>query len=101
MVLIASASNYAFLGVLGFIAMIWVLSSMGIVKSRDNDLYIAKQRHVKQAVTNIDRAYEYMDSLPKHTRAKIMEHLDNGMLNHAVDTARAHHDVYHFFKNFS
>jgi len=42
-----------------------------------------------------------MDSLPTHARAKIMEHLDNGMLNHAVETARAHHDVYHFFKNFS
>jgi hypothetical protein len=100
MVLIG-ANNYVFLGVLGFVAMIWILSSMGIVKSRDHELYVAKQRHAHQAMNNIDRAYSYMENLPTHARAKIIEHLDNGMLNHAVETAKAHHDVYHFFKNFS
>ena len=101
MELLANANNYVFLGVLGFVAMVWVLSSMGVVKSRNHELYIAKQRHIKQAVTNIDKAYEYMDSLPVHARAKVIEHLDNGMINHAVEAARAHHDVYHFFKNFN
>jgi hypothetical protein len=98
---LVETGNYVFLGVLGFIAMVWVLSSMGIVKSRNHELYVAKQRHIRQAVTNIDKAYDYMESLPPHARAKIVEHLDNGMTNHAVETARAHHDVFHFFKNFN
>ena len=101
MVLPEIANNYVFLGVLGFIAMVWVLSSMGIVRGRDHELFVAKQRHVKQAMDNINQAYGYMESLPTHARAKVIEHLDHGMLNHAVEAARAHHDVYHFFKNFN
>ena len=101
MVILVSANNYVFLGVLGFISLVWVLSSMGIVKSRDHELHIAKQRHIRQALTHIDNAYSCLESLPPHARAKVIEHLDNGMLRHAEEAAKAHHDVYHFFKNFN
>ncbi len=100
MVLI-DTGNYIFLGVLGFIAMVWVLSSMGIVKSRNHELYVAKQRHLRQTASDVETAYEHMADLPIHARTKIMEHLDNGMTRHAAETAKANRDVYHFFKNFN
>lgn len=94
-------NHYVLLGVLGFIALIWVMSSMGVIKPRDSDLYVSKQRHISQAVNTIEKTYNYLESLPTHARTKVFEHLENGMLNHALETARTHHDVYHFFKNFN
>lgn len=99
--MLADVNHYVLLGALGFVALIWIVSSMGIIKTRNNELYVAKQRHIQQAVTNIEKTYDYIDGLPPHARAKIVEHLDNGLINHALETARAHHDVYHFFKNFN
>jgi len=99
--MLVDINHYVLLGVLGFIALIWISSSMGIIKSRNNELYVAKQRHIHQATKNIEQTYDYLEGLPTHARAKIVEHLDNGLVNHALETARAHHDVYHFFKNFN
>lgn len=92
---------YIFLGVIGFVGIIWALSSMGVIQPRDHELHSNKHRHIENAIRTIETTYEYLEALPEHARAKVYEHLDDGMLNHALETARAHHDVYFFFKNFS
>jgi len=99
--MVLAGVHYIFLGVIGFAGVVWALSSMGVIKSRNHDLHSRKHQHIDSAIKTIELTYEYMDALPEHTRAKVFDHLDNHMLGHALETARAHHDVYHFFKNFS
>jgi len=92
--------HYIILGVVAFVGIVWVLSSMGIIKNRASSLRSRKREHMQLAMRNIAQTYSYLENLPEHSRAAVYEHLDNGMINHALDAARSNHDVYHFFKNF-
>lgn len=91
--------NYIILAVLGFIAFIWALSSMGVIKARDHDLYVKKEKYIEQAKETIEKTFNYLSEMP-HNHDKVIEHLDNGRLNDALDAAQTNHDVYHFFKNY-
>jgi len=91
--------NYVFIGVLGFIAFIWGMASMGVIAPRDG-VHEEKQRRIEDLQDKIEQTYFYLESLPEHSRSKVRDHLDNGMVHHALDEARSHHDVYYFFKNF-
>jgi len=93
--------HYIILGVVAFVGIVWVLSSMGIIKRRDAELHKRKRVHMEIAMRNIEEVYGYLDNLPEHSRAAVFEHLDNGMITHALDAARSNHDVYHFFQNFN
>ncbi len=90
--------QFVFLGVIGAAAVIWALSSMGVIKPRDHELYNEKRRHLRMAENTIERTYHYMANLPKEARADIFTHLDRGLLSYAYTTARTKHDVYNFFK---
>ena len=91
--------QYIFLGVIAMAGLIWALSSMGIIKRRDDELLVAKRRHIEQATRDIEQTYGYLESLPLHTRVTVMQHLDDGRVKHALETAKGNHDVFHFFKN--
>ena len=91
--------QYIFLGVIVMAGLVWALSSMGVIRARDDELLVSKRRHIEQATKNIELTYDYLDSLPLHSRVQIMQHLDDGRINHALETSRGHHDVFHFFKN--
>ena len=72
---------------------------MGVIRKRDEELLVSKRRHIEQAVRDIEMTYDYMESLPLHSRVQVMQNLDDGRVKHALETARGHHDVFHFFKN--
>lgn len=93
-------TTYIFLGLIGCFAVLWALMSMGVVSTRDHDLYTEKEKYIEQAVENIEQTYHYLEDLPHHNRDKIIMHLDRGEVNSALDAARSYHDVYHFFRNY-
>lgn len=93
-------TTYIFLGLVGFFAMLWALMSMGVVSTRNHDLYTEKEKYIEQITANIEQAYHYLEDLPHHNRDKIRMHLDNGEVSRALDTARSYHDVYFFFRNY-
>ena len=92
------AIQYVFLGVIGSAALVWALSSMGVIKPTDHELYNEKRRHIRMAENTIEHTYHYLSNLPNESRADIFRHLDRGLLSYAYTTAKTKHDVYNFFK---
>jgi len=91
--------HYVFLGVATFTALLWTLVSMGTIKLRSNDLHIEKGKHIEGMIRSIEETYSIMESIPTVNHGKIRKHLEDGEINKALEVARVHHDVYHFFKN--
>jgi hypothetical protein len=90
--------QYIFLGVIGFTALIWAFSSMGVIKPRDHELYNEKRRHLRMAENTIEQTYHYLANLPKEARSEVFKHLDRGFLSYAHTTAKTKHDIFSFFK---
>lgn len=90
--------QYVFLGVIGFAALMWALSSMGVIQPRDHELYNERRKHMRMAENTIERTYNYLTHLPKEARTDVFKHLDRGLLSYAYTTAKTKHDVYNFFK---
>lgn len=93
-------TTYIFLGLVGFFAMLWALLSMGIVSTRDHELYVEKEQYIEQITDRISKTYEYLEDTPFHNRDKVRAHLDRGEVNAAHDLAKAAHDVHFFFRNY-
>ena len=93
-------TTYIFLGLIGFFAVLWAMMSMGVISTRDHNLYTEREKYIEQVVENINQTYHYLEDLPHHNRDKIKMHLDRGEVNQALDVARSYHDVYHFFRNY-
>ena len=71
---------------------------MGVIKPRDDHMHAEKHKHIEFAVTSIEEIYSVMEDIPAVNRGAIQEHLENGEIKRALDVARTHHDVYHFFQ---
>ncbi len=91
--------QYVFLGVIGFAALMWALSSMGVIEARDHELYNQRKRHLRMAENTIERTYYYLKHIPKESRSDVFKHLDRGLLSYAYTNAKTKHDVYNFFKS--
>ena len=91
--------QYVFLSVIGFAALMWALSSMGVIEPRDHELYSHRKRHMRMAENTIERTYHYLKNIPKDSREEVFKHLDRGLLSYAYTTAKTKHDVYNFFKS--
>lgn len=92
--------HYILLGLAGFSSIVWSLISMGVIKTRDSELYTEKERYIQQAVNSIEETYRIMESMPKVSHDNIRSFLDQGQYTKALEEARVHHDVFHFFKNY-
>ena len=92
--------HYVFLGVTAFATLVWTLVSMGVIKLRDHELYVERERHIHRAVSAIEETYKIMENIPSVNRESIRGHLKNGDINQALEAAQMHHDVYHFFKRY-
>ena len=85
--MVLDTGYYAFLGVGAFVALSWTLLSMGIIKPRDRDLYLEKEKHLDNAKHSIEETFRIMESIPAVNRDNIRDHLEKGEFYRALEVA--------------
>ena len=99
---------YILLALAGSVAVVWTLLSMGVISKKRKMSGLADSRslvrernaYIKNSRVSIMETYSYLKDVPEGNRDKVRDYLDQGMLSHALESAKAYHDVYHFFKNY-
>ena len=105
---VLEASHYILIGVAGFFVIVWALMSMGIVSTRNHDLEKEKHAHIDNLSQVISQTYGYLESMNDNSHSAlscgncnvVRAHLHKGEVNRALESAKMHHDVYHFFKDY-
>jgi len=99
---------YILLTLAGSVAVVWTLLSLGVISRKKGKGRLAARRslvkernaYITNSRLSIVKTYDYLAGTPETSRDKVREYLDQGMLSHALESARSYHDVYHFFKNY-